>query len=58
MCIGGKSNRKYSLSTEVDVSIIQQFTEESDLSVTFNTADLNFPITSIMNIMQFLKCQK
>ena len=39
--IGNGSNRQYSLSTDVDVSIIQQCTEESDLGVTFTT-DLKF----------------
>ena len=35
--IGHGSNRQYSLSTDVDIYIIQQCTEESDLGATFTT---------------------
>ena len=41
MTIGNSLNRQYSLSTDVDISIIQQCTEESDLGATLTT-DLKF----------------
>ena len=53
MTIDNSLNRQYSLSTDVDISIIQQCTEESDLGVTLTFDNRSKIFLSYQ--MQFVK---